>query len=245
MNWYTMIAEISKGIKFMDIKEFQKNLGYEFKDEKLLKTALTHTSYANECGAVSYERLEFLGDAVLQLLTSKYIYKNYPDFPEGKMSRMRANIVCEGTLFQIAKKLGVGQVAYFGKGEEMTGGRERPSILADMVEATLAAIYLDAGLEKAREVIFDAYGHIIEKAACGKLNVDFKTTLQEKLQEAGSVKIEYILIGEEGPAHDKRFTMEVSVEGKVLGQGEGRTKQEAQQMAAHCALEKMEGKDRE
>ncbi len=223
----------------MDIRKFEEKLGYEFKDKNLIETALTHTSYANERGVESYERLEFLGDAVLQMLTSRYIYVNYPKFPEGKMSRMRANIVCETTLSQIAYKIGINEHARLGKGEELTGGRNRPSILADMVEATLAAVYLDGGIDKAREVIFDAYGHIIENAAQGKLNTDYKTALQEKLQQNGSVKIEYTLIGEEGPAHDKRFTMSVSAWGKVLGEGSGRTKQEAQQQAAKKALGEM------
>ena len=220
----------------MNITGFEKELGYEFKDKNLLKKALTHTSYANERGVESYERLEFLGDAVLQVLTSRYIYNNYPDFPEGKMSRMRANIVCETTLFQIAQKLNMSEYAFLGKGEELTGGRNRPSILADMVEATLAAIYLDGGIEKAQEIIFDAYGEIIDSAAQGKLNFDYKTALQEKLQENGSVKIEYELIKEEGPAHMKVFTMQVSAFGKILGEGSGKTKQEAQQMAAKVAL---------
>lgn len=220
----------------MEMQSFQKNLGYTFSDINLLKTALTHTSYAHEKKVCSYERLEFLGDAILQMLTSKYIYNNYPDFPEGKMSRMRANIVCEATLSQIAEKLEVGKYALLGKGEEMTGGRHRASILADMVEAILAAIYLDGGIEKAQEVIFDAYGHIIDAAARGKLNCDYKTALQEKLQEGGSVKIEYELTGEEGPAHNKMFTMQVCVNGKKLGSGMGRTKQEAQQQAAKNAL---------
>lgn len=220
----------------MDIKEFEKRLGYEFKDKKLIETALTHTSYANERKVESYERLEFLGDAILQMLTSRYIYINYPQFPEGKMSKMRANIVCETTLSQIAHTLKIDECALLGKGEELSGGRQRPSILADMVEATLAAVYLDGGLDKAREVIFDAYGHIIENAAQGKLNCDYKTQLQEKLQEHGSVKIEYNLIGEEGPAHNKRFTMTVAAWGKVLGKGSGKTKQEAQQQAAKQAL---------
>lgn len=223
----------------MDIKEFQKNLGYTFKDISLLKKALTHTSYANEHSVESYERLEFLGDAVLQMLTSKYIYKNYPEFSEGKMSKMRANIVCETTLYHIAQKLDLGSFAFLGKGEELTGGRNRPSILADMVEATLAAVYLDGGIEKAREVIFDAYGHIIENAALGKLNSDYKTALQEKLQEKGSCKIEYVLSGETGPDHDKLFTMVVESDGVVLGKGSGKTKQEAQQMAAKNALDKV------
>lgn len=223
----------------MDLKNFQERLGYTFKDEAMLKTALTHTSYANENNTTSYERLEFLGDAVLQLLTSKYIYNTYPDFSEGKMSKMRANIVCEETLFQIAEKLDIGSCAILGKGEEMTGGRHRASVLADMVEATLAAIYLDGGIEKAQEIIFDAYGHIIDKAARGELNKDYKTALQEKLQTDGSVNIEYTLTKDEGPAHDKTFFMQVSVNGTVLGQGEGKTKQQAQQQAAKNALEGM------
>ena len=221
----------------MDMQAFQENLGYKFKNEELLKTALTHTSYAHERKVDSYERLEFLGDAILLMLTSRYIYNNYPDFPEGKMSRMRANIVCEATLFKIAEKLSIGECARLGKGEELTGGRHRASILADMVEAILAAIYLDGGIEKAQEVIFDAYGHIIEAAAKGKLNSDYKTALQEELQKAGSVNIEYCLVKEEGPAHNKLFTMAVALNGKILGTGEGKTKQEAQQMAAKNALE--------
>lgn len=223
----------------MNIQEFEKKLGYEFKDKKLVETALTHTSYANEKKTESYERLEFLGDAVLQMLTSRYIYVNYPQFPEGKMSKMRANIVCEETLSSIAYKIGIDKLARLGKGEEMTGGRNRPSILADMVEATLAAVYLDGGIDKAREVIFDAYGHIIENAAKGELNRDYKTQLQEKLQENGSVKIEYTLTGEEGPAHNKTFKMTVSAWGRVLGEGIGKTKQEAQQQAAKKALGEM------
>lgn len=224
----------------MNIHDFEKTLGYEFKDKKLIETALTHTSYANEKKTESYERLEFLGDAVLQMLTSRYIFVNYPQFPEGKMSKMRANIVCETTLSQIAHKLGIDKFARLGKGEELTGGRQRPSILADMVEATLAAVYLDGGIDKAREVIFDAYGHIIVNAARGELNCDYKTQLQEKLQQHGSVLIEYTLTGEEGPAHNKTFKMKVSADGKNLGEGVGKTKQEAQQKAARQALGEIE-----
>ncbi len=240
MNWYKILVGFVKGYKNMNIRKFQESLGYEFKDISLLEQALTHTSYANENHTKSYERLEFLGDAVLQMLTSRYIYMNYPDFPEGKMSRMRANIVCEGTLFQIAQRLQIGKYARLGKGEELTGGRNRPSILADMVEATLAAIFLDGGIDRAREVVFDAYGHIIDAAAQGQLNFDYKTKLQEELQKDGSVKIEYLLVKEEGPAHDKKFTMCVSVGDKILGAGSGKTKQEAQQMAAKDALGEME-----
>lgn len=220
-----------------DIDEFEKRLGYKFKNRELCLTALTHTSYANENKCVSYERLEFLGDAVLQMLTSKYIYKNYPDFPEGKMSRLRANIVCEETLCRIAEKIGIDKAARLGRGEEMTGGRQRPSILADMVEAVLAAVYLDAGIEKAENIIFDAYGHIIEAAAQGKLNTDYKTQLQEKLQAEGE-KPEYAVVDEVGPAHDKTFTTIVSAGGKLLGRGSGKSKQEAQQQAAKAALKK-------
>lgn len=222
-----------------NLHDFEKRLGYKFHDISLLETALTHTSYANEHKTMSYERLEFLGDAVLQMLTSKYIYKAYPDFPEGKMSRLRANIVCETTLFHIAERLGIGEAARLGHGEELTGGRTRPSILADMVEATLAAVYIDGGIEMAESIIFDAYGHIIEAAAEGRLINDYKTALQEKVQTGGKKQPEYAVIGESGPAHDKTFTMEVSVGGEVCGRGSGKTKQEAQQMAAKAALEKL------
>lgn len=221
------------------LHDFEKRLGYKFSNISLLETALTHTSYANEHRTQSYERLEFLGDAVLQMLTSKYIYKTYPSFPEGKMSRLRANIVCETTLFRIAERLGIGEAARLGHGEELTGGRERPSILADMVEATLAAVYLDGGIESAESIIFDAYGHIIEAAAQGRLNRDYKTALQEKVQEGGKKQPEYIIVSESGPAHDKTFTVAVSIDGVVCGRGSGKTKQEAQQMAAKAALEKI------
>jgi len=223
-------------IENLKISQFEKKLGYTFRDKSLLKTALTHTSYANEHRCRSYERLEFLGDAVLEVLTSKYIYNSYPDFPEGKMSKLRANVVCETTLYHIAQKLGIGEYAFLGRGEEQTGGRNRPSILADMVEAVLAAIYLDAGMEKAESVLFDAYGHIIEAAASGKLNRDYKTELQEKAQAEGR-SVTYEIIGESGPAHNKTFSMRVFVDGKAAGSGSGKTKQEAQQQAAHAALE--------
>lgn len=223
----------------LDLHDFEKRLGYKFHDISLLETALTHTSYANEHKVVSYERLEFLGDAVLQMLTSKYIYKAYPDFPEGKMSRLRANIVCETTLSHIAERLGIGEAARLGRGEELTGGRTRPSILADMVEAILAAVYIDGGIEKAEGIIFDAYGHIIEAAAEGRLIKDYKTELQEKVQTGGKKQPEYAVIAESGPAHDKTFTMEVSIDGEARGRGSGKTKQEAQQMAAKAALEKL------
>lgn len=223
-----------------DLNEFEQRLGYEFRNKNLLETALTHSSYANEHKRTSYERLEFLGDAVLQMLTSKYIYKTYANFPEGKMSRLRANIVCETTLFHIAEKLGIDKFARLGRGEEQTGGRRRPSILADMVEAVLAAVYLDGGIDKAESIIFDAYGHIIEAAAQGKLNCDYKTALQERVQSGGGGQPEYRLSGESGPAHDKCFMMEVFIGGDKRGSGQGRTKQEAQQMAAKAALETME-----
>ena len=223
----------------MTIAEFEKKLGYEFKDKELLRSALTHTSYANEHKGVSYERLEFLGDAVLQVLTSKYIYNNYPSFTEGQMSRLRANIVCESTLFQIAEKLEIGEAALLGRGEELSGGRKRPSILADMVEAVLAAVYLDSDIERAESIIFDAYGHIISSAAEGKLNGDYKTALQEKVQLGGNKQPTYVMTGEEGPAHNKTFYADVKINGEIKGSGSGKTKQEAQQMAARAALIEM------
>lgn len=220
----------------------EAKIGYRFKDRGLLTTALTHSSYANErhaSGAESYERLEFLGDSILGLVTADFLYDHKPPLPEGRMTRLRAELVCEGSLHSVALRLGLGGYMRLGRGEERTGGRERASILADMVEAVIAALYLDSGMREARRFIMD---EILSRAEIseGHRSVDFKTELQELVQRRSDQTISYELVDESGPDHDKLFTFTVSINGAVCGTGSGRTKKEAEQMAAQRALEAME-----
>lgn len=215
----------------------EEKIGYSFKNKKLIETAMSHTSYANERkGVESNERLEFLGDAILELISSDYIYKNYPKMPEGEMTKTRAYAVCEDSLSIVANKFGFSDFLHVGKCEGKVKGKYRNSILADSVEATIGAIYLDSGLEEAKNFILPNIIPQIEDYIKngGK---DYKTRLQEKLQVNGDVKIEYILIGERGPDHAKVFDVEVHCNGKVLGKGEGKSKKEAEMDAAKNALE--------
>lgn len=212
-------------------------LGYRFKDEKLAKTALTHSSYANEHKTTSYERLEFLGDSVLSVIVSEYLYKNYPDMPEGELTKVRAASVCERSLYAVAEKMDLGRFLYLNKGEELSGGRERVSILADIVEASLAAIYLDSDMETAKKWVMTHLKEIIDKAVSGKAFKDYKTELQEYAQGTEGLTVEYNLLSETGPAHMKHFEYEVSLGGSVLGRGQGPSKKEAEQLAAKAALE--------
>ena len=219
----------------------EKRIGYRFRDPSLLETALTHSSYANEkhgTGAVSYERLEFLGDSVLGLTTAAFLYAHEPQLPEGRMTRLRAELVCESSLHSTALSLALGDYMRLGRGEELTGGRERPSILADMVEAIIAAIYLDGGFEEARAFIMRSVlsGVEIERPHS---SADYKTALQEFVQRKGECQIRYELVGESGPDHNKTFTFTVSVDGALVGEGSGKTKKEAEQQAARQALEKL------
>ena len=219
----------------------ESRIGYHFRDERLLETALTHSSYANERHAadtVSYERLEFLGDSILGLTTAEFLYAHRPALPEGRMTRLRAELVCESSLHKTALSLGLGEFMRLGRGEELTGGRERASILADMVEAIIAAIYLDGGMDEAKSFIMT---HVLSGAEIGEdhPSADYKTALQEYVQRRGEVRICYELIGESGPDHNKTFTFSVSVDGEAVGEGSGRTKKEAEQMAARRALEKL------
>ena len=219
----------------------ESRIGYHFRDGRLLETALTHSPYANERHAadiVSYERLEFLGDSVLGLTTAEYLYAHKPALPEGRMTRLRAELVCESSLHKTALSLGLGEFMRLGRGEELTGGRERASILADMVEAIIAAIYLDGGMDEAKTFIMD---HVLADAEIGEdhPSADYKTALQEFVQRRGEVRICYELIGESGPDHNKTFVFSVSVDGEAVGEGSGRTKKEAEQMAARRALEKL------
>lgn len=223
----------------MELERFEKSIGYKFKNKKLLKEALTHTSYAYENKVKSNEKLEFLGDSILEFISSKYIYANYPKLKEGEMTKVRATVVCEESLYRIAKMHGFSDFLYLGKSEQLSGGKNRPAILADSVEAVIAAIYLDGGLEPVDKFIIENLANEIELATKNVGIKDYKTVLQEKLQEHGEVKIEYQITNEKGPDHDKRFEAQVSCNGKILAKGEGKSKKEAQMNAAKGALEKI------
>lgn len=224
----------------LKLKEFQNTLGVKFTNLSYLKKALTHSSFANQYKDTEYnERLEFLGDSVLQLCITEYLFKNYLDKAEGELTKIRSLIVCENSLFEIAKRLDLGNYIRMSKGEELTGGRNRTSIQADAVEAVLAAIYLDKGLEFTREFILNQFSDIIKKAIENKIILDFKTKLQEHLQKNGEVNIIYELVKFEGPPHRRKFFTKVLINGECMGEGEGFSKKEAEQASAKQALEKM------
>jgi ribonuclease III len=221
------------------IDELEEKIGYKFRNKNLIRQALTHSSYANErkLPGGSNERLEFLGDSVLSIVVSDFLYKNL-NVAEGELTKMRASLVCEKSLHIFAKQINLGDYLHLGKGEENTGGRERPSILADAFEAVIAAIYLDGGMEAASKHILhfmpEDIHHFVKPAFS-----DFKTVLQEIVQKNPEEKVEYVLIGEEGPDHNKRFVVEVCLNSQVIGKGSGRSKKEAEQLAAKEALELM------
>lgn len=216
---------------------------YQFNEPKRLKEALTHSSYANEHrekGLLCNERLEFLGDSVLSIIISDYIYRRFMDLDEGDLTKIRASIVCEDSLAIAAKKIDLGSSLYLGKGEERTGGRKRKSILADAFEAVIGAIYLDGGIEEARKFIRETLASIIEDGIQGRLNRDYKTEFQEYVQRNGEVLIRYEIIDQTGPDHCKEFEAAVFVEETLCGQGVGSSKKEAEQEAAQDALEKIQ-----
>src|SRR5690554_1017403 len=221
--------------------ELSKVLAYDFKDKDLIKTAITHTSFANEArGRVDHnERLEFLGDSVLSLSVSEFIYKTYPKLPEGSMTKLRAGVVSEFTLAKIAKSIGLGKYLRLGKGEQINGGRHRDSILADAFEAIIAAIYLDGGLEPAKEFVIRQLADSIKNLSKSDGSWDSKTLLQELLQVSNKADIRYEIIAEDGPDHNKSFTAQISNNGKIIGTGQGKSKKEAEQMAAYNALKKI------
>ena len=223
----------------MKLDEIEKSIGYVFKNKELLKKALTHTSYAYENRVESNEKLEFLGDSILEFISSKYIYQKYPELKEGEMTKVRAAVVCEKSLYKIAKMHNFSDFLYLGKSEKRTGGNQRPAILADSVEAVIAAIYLDGGIEEVEKFIVNNLKEEIEIATKHVGDKDYKTVLQEKLQIHGDVKIEYIIIKESGPDHDKTFEAEVKYNGKILAEGKGKSKKEAQMQAAKKALENL------
>lgn len=225
-----------------DFSVLENKLGYEFSDKSLLKNALTHSSYASEHKmgyTANNERLEFMGDAYLDAVVAAEFFRIMENSHEGTLSKLRAEVVCEASLADAAKKISLGDYLYLGKGENLSGGRSKPSILSDAFEAVLGAVYLDGGYEKCRDITLMLLGDKIELAAKGKLNRDFKTALQEKIQENNNNShIEYRTIGEEGPDHNKIFTVEVLLDGKVLGSGRGSSKSRAEQAAAENALKK-------
>ena len=221
------------------MKTLQNKLGYTFRDQSLLIHALTHSSYANEHraeGASSNERLEFLGDSVLGMVVADHLFRAHPDMPEGELTRTRAALVCEGSLHEVARSLGLGRCLRLGKGEDAGGGRSRPSILADATEAMFAAVYLDGGMEPARDII---RRFILDKEREKAVDRDYKTALQEYVQRTPGQAITYRLVDEIGPDHARVFVMEVCVDGQGAGQGRGRTKKEAEQMAAKAAMEQL------
>ena len=222
-----------------DLNEFQSKIGYTFKNQHLLEQALTHSSYANEKHMKKHsdnERLEFLGDAVLEIVSSEFLFINYPQKPEGELTKLRASIVCEPTLALCTKPLDLGKYLRLGRGEDHTGGRKRKSILSDALEAVIGAIYLDGGFTNAKEFVLRFIMTDIENK---QLFYDSKTILQEIVQAGYNEELNYQLIREEGPDHDKRFVVEARIGEKSIGEGMGHTKKAAEQEAAYQALLKL------
>ncbi len=220
-----------------NIEAFEKVIGYSFKDKELIKTALTHSSYANENKQRrNNERLEFLGDSVLGFVTAEYLFNEYKSRPEGELTKLRAAVVCEKSLFKFAEKISLGNFIYMGKGEENTGGRNRPSIVSDAFEAVIAAMYLDGGIEVVKSYILSFISEAVKREASFK---DNKSLFQELIQKNKGSIISYEEIGESGPDHEKLFRFVVKVNGEIVGTGEGRSKKEAEQAAAGDALEKI------
>ncbi|BDF71481.1 ribonuclease 3 [Oscillospiraceae bacterium] len=216
--------------------ELERELGYEFQNPALLENALTHSSYANENRGRSLgsnERLEFLGDSVLGMVVADYLYRAHPDLPEGDLTRTRAALVCEGSLVEVARALGLGSYLKLGRGEDAGGGRARPSIQADAVEAVLAAVYLDGGIGSARKII---RRFILDREQEKGASRDYKTALQELVQRESGQVLQYRLTGSSGPDHAKVFSVEVDLNGRSVGRGEGHSKKEAEQMAAKAAV---------
>jgi len=226
------------------MKTLEKMIGYQFQNPNLLLTALTHSSYANECKnkTLNNERLEFLGDSVLNLSVSNYLYNRFKDLTEGELTKLRASIVSEASLAKIARKLNLGDYLRLGKGEENTGGRKRDSILADAVEAIIGAVYLDGGFEKASDFILRYQIPEIDNSLEGKGFRDYKTELQELIQRDSEQEIQYRIIKESGPDHAKQFVAQVSHNQKVIGEGTGKSKKDAEQQAARQALERIYGR---
>ncbi len=225
-----------------NISTLEKRINYVFKDKNTVLTAITHSSYANEKKArkLKYnERIEFLGDSVLGLTISEHLYKKYPELPEGELTVTRSKIVCESSLSRCATDIGLGELLLLGRGEELSGGRTKSSILSDAYESLIGAIYIDGGLEVAKEFIMKHMDDIIKSSMQGKLFYDYKTQLQEKIQQKGEQQITYTVVDEKGPDHNKIFITQIQINGLVCGQGSGRSKKESEQNAAKDALDKL------
>lgn len=228
-------------VRAVDFASFQNEIGVQFKNEKLLRQAFTHSSYVNEHRGKPFqdnERLEFLGDAVLELTISQFLYHYFPKMSEGELTKLRAAVVCEPSLVMFANQLRFGELILLGKGEELTGGRLRPALLADVFEAFIGALYLDQGI--------DAVFRFLEKYVYPRINrgefmrvTDYKSQLQEFVQRDGLGEIQYRIVQERGPAHSREFVSEVTLNGNVLGQGKGRSKKEAEQHAASMAMKQL------
>ncbi|MEG0978702.1 MAG: ribonuclease III [Oscillospiraceae bacterium] len=220
------------------MQDFEEKIKYSFVDKNLLLNALTHSSYANE-KQTKYEcneRLEFLGDSVLGVITAEYFFKNFPDMPEGELTKLRAATVCENSLHSFAKQIDLGNYLMLGKGEINTGGNERPSILADAFEAVIAAVYLDGGMKEAKRFVLSFVTRAVKQKPSFH---DYKTTLQEVIQKNPEELLEYVMVGESGPDHNKCFEVEVHLNSNVIGSGQGKSKKHAEQQAAKEALELM------
>ncbi len=223
------------------LSELEQRIGYQFHNIALLKKALMHSSYANENASKApaidcNERLEFLGDSVLSVVVSTYLFQSLPDLPEGNLSKLRSFTVCEKALAEYATQIGLGEFLKLGRGEDLNGGRERPSITSDAFEALIAAIYLDSGLEEARKFVLHFAVPQIEHLLSEQITEDYKTALQQIVQQEQGEKLEYVLVCEEGPAHQRTFTMEARLNSNVIGCGKGSSKREAEQRAAKEAL---------
>lgn len=238
-----MVLNLRNDVKYLlnNIENLENKLNYRFKKKSNIILALTHSSFANESkneNMESNERLEFLGDAVLNLVISEYIYSKYPDMPEGDMTKNRANIVCETSLEKCSTNIKIGKYLLLGKGEEITGGRTRTSILSDLFEAVIGAVFIDGGMSHAASFIKTHMRHIIQDSIDGYLFMDYKTKLQEKVQKDREKKIAYKTVKESGPDHNKKFIIQVRINGIVMGTGKGKNKKEAEQNAARDALKK-------
>lgn len=226
----------------MDFTEFEEKLGYSFKDESLLELALTHSSYANENKLKkNNERFEFLGDSVLGFVTAEYLFTEFKNRPEGEMTKLRAAVVCEKSLFKFAEQIDLGKYIFLGRGEDSTGGRNRPSVVSDAFEAVVAAIYLDGGMEAVKPYILRFIKEAVKRETSFK---DNKSLLQEEIQKVKGNSLLYEEIGSEGPDHDKTFVFRVKLNGEVIGEGKGKSKKEAEQNAAGIALEKIKNEAR-
>ncbi|MDY3954539.1 MAG: ribonuclease III [Anaerovoracaceae bacterium] len=225
----------------MNSEKLSEQIGYTFQNPELLRNALTHSSYTNEKGHSGFkdnERLEFLGDAVFDAVISEYLYEKLEDVEEGKLTKLRALIVCERSLADRAERFRIGDYLYLGKGEEHTGGRKRVSIIADATEALIGAVFLDGGWDSAKDMVLRNFMPVIEDALAGKLSRDYKTELQEMYQQRGSMEIRYATVREDGPDHCKIFTIGLWMNGEKVSEGSGRTKKEAEQNAAKAALKR-------